>query len=271
MKNPWVTVTLWVLGPPAAGVLVILLGDLGSLGWPPAPSEWAGWLDTEDPAVVIAMVLRAGMVAGCAVMTLRVTTAVGCLALDPRRHRCRGSSGVSGSLTAALSRLARPAALAGLGAGLVSTAIAAHADAASRGPAQSHATSFATSPADTGTPPDADRDAGATEPEPASARMRRLRLELAPFAKPEGQRDRADEWVVERGDHLWSIAAETVAEHLGATPSERDIARYWLRLIEANGDRFVLPGDPDLIMPGQRLALPDPSLSDRVRRSDRGR
>ncbi len=32
--------------------------------------------------------------------------------------------------------------------------------------------------------------------------------------------------------------------------------RYWQRLIEANEERFVIPGEPDVIWPGQRLVLP---------------
>jgi nucleoid-associated protein YgaU len=34
------------------------------------------------------------------------------------------------------------------------------------------------------------------------------------------------------------------------------VADYWLRLVAANRDRLIRPGDPDLIQPGQTLLLP---------------
>jgi len=65
---------------------------------------------------------------------------------------------------------------------------------------------------------------------------------------------RADNvWVVKRGDHLWSIAAETVADQPGDT-IDGEIERYWRRLIEIN--QGVIGSDPDLITPGQTLVLP---------------
>lgn len=60
-------------------------------------------------------------------------------------------------------------------------------------------------------------------------------------------------WEVSRGDHLWSIAAETVSEHR-ANASDEEIATYWRRLIDTNRD--AVGSDPDLISPGQRIVLP---------------
>ena len=61
-------------------------------------------------------------------------------------------------------------------------------------------------------------------------------------------------WTVEPGDHLWSIAAETV-EDRGGDGSGSSITAYWLRLIERNRD--VVGDNPDLIHPGQVIILPD--------------
>lgn len=61
-------------------------------------------------------------------------------------------------------------------------------------------------------------------------------------------------WVVEAGDHLWAIAAETVADRTGHTDDE-SVGAYWQRLIEAN--RHVVGDDPDLIHPGQVIELPE--------------
>lgn len=61
-------------------------------------------------------------------------------------------------------------------------------------------------------------------------------------------------WIVEAGDHLWAIAAETVADRTGHTDDE-SVGAYWQRLIEAN--RHVVGDDPDLIHPGQIIELPE--------------
>jgi resuscitation-promoting factor RpfA len=62
-------------------------------------------------------------------------------------------------------------------------------------------------------------------------------------------RDRAV--VVVPGDTLWDIAAR----ELGGEPSNREIAERWPRWYASN--RAVIGADPDLILPGQRLSLPD--------------
>jgi hypothetical protein len=59
------------------------------------------------------------------------------------------------------------------------------------------------------------------------------------------------EWVVRPGECFWSVAEARLE---GADAA--DVARYWLRLIEANADRLRVPGDPGLIFPGQTLVLP---------------
>lgn len=63
-----------------------------------------------------------------------------------------------------------------------------------------------------------------------------------------------DSWTVQRGDHLWHIARETVADR-GGDGSEAEVAAYWRRLLAANRD--VVGADPDLIHPGQVVRLPD--------------
>ena len=64
----------------------------------------------------------------------------------------------------------------------------------------------------------------------------------------------AETWIVEAGDHLWAIAAETVADRTGHTDDE-SVGAYWQRLIEAN--LHIVGDDPDLIHPGQIIELPD--------------
>jgi LysM domain len=68
----------------------------------------------------------------------------------------------------------------------------------------------------------------------------------------------APAWTVEAGDSFWSIAAETAAPAGGAA-NDRRVACYWRRLVEANRGRLLDPGNPDLLVPGQELVLPDRS------------
>jgi nucleoid-associated protein YgaU len=69
-------------------------------------------------------------------------------------------------------------------------------------------------------------------------------------------------WIVEPGDSFWSIAAEIVSvppHGAGGQPSDRQVAGYWRRLIEANRSRLLDPANPDLLVPGQELILPHPT------------
>lgn len=70
---------------------------------------------------------------------------------------------------------------------------------------------------------------------------------VAPVAPPADE-----EVVVEPGDSFWSLAADAVGDH--ARPAAVD--DYWRRLIARNRARLVDPGNPDLLYPGQVLALP---------------
>ncbi len=87
---------------------------------------------------------------------------------------------------------------------------------------------------------------------------------LRPEQRPSGAGERATSgarepfgvWVVAPGDSFWSIATERVAEQLGRRPGCREVAPYWSRLIRDNLDRLPVPGDPDLLFPGDRLRLP---------------
>jgi nucleoid-associated protein YgaU len=69
----------------------------------------------------------------------------------------------------------------------------------------------------------------------------------------------ADFVIVRPGDNLWLIARRALA----ATPGTRadDVATYWRRLIAAN-IATLRSRDPNLIFPGERIALPDVGTSD---------
>jgi len=65
-------------------------------------------------------------------------------------------------------------------------------------------------------------------------------------------------YTVVAGDHFWAIAGRVLGRRLDRPPSASEVAAYWRRLIDANRDRLVHRGNPDLIYPGQVLVLPEP-------------
>jgi LysM repeat protein len=64
------------------------------------------------------------------------------------------------------------------------------------------------------------------------------------------------EVVVERGDNLWTISEDRIESELGREAGDPEVAPYWQTVVDANQDRYVQPGNPNLIYPGQVLVLP---------------
>lgn len=64
------------------------------------------------------------------------------------------------------------------------------------------------------------------------------------------------EVTVEPGDSFWSLAEEQLVASTGVDPTDAETVPYWLTMIEANQDRLVKPGNPNLILPGQQLCAP---------------
>ena len=64
-------------------------------------------------------------------------------------------------------------------------------------------------------------------------------------------------WTIERGDHLWAVAHETLADSWHRLPTDTEIVPYWHNLIELNRGRLVDPGNPDYVLAGQTFVLPD--------------
>lgn len=65
---------------------------------------------------------------------------------------------------------------------------------------------------------------------------------------------------VAKGDHLWKIARRHLQAVMGDELSSRQITSYWRSLIVLNHDR-LRSGDPNLIYPGEVIALPELQVS----------
>ncbi len=79
----------------------------------------------------------------------------------------------------------------------------------------------------------------------------------------QGGAHQATSYRVVRGDNLWTIARTHLAEVRGrraADLSDREIAAYWVTVVEANRGG-LRSGDPDLIYPGEVVELPPVSGS----------
>lgn len=62
---------------------------------------------------------------------------------------------------------------------------------------------------------------------------------------------------VQPGDHFWGIAEQALSDAWGRQPTDAELAPYWRRLIEHNRHRLADPTNPDLLFPGQVVALPE--------------
>lgn len=62
--------------------------------------------------------------------------------------------------------------------------------------------------------------------------------------------------IVEPGDNLWSLSQARLQADLARPVSDEDVAPYWLEVIDANSERYVETGNPNLIFPGQVIDLP---------------
>lgn len=67
--------------------------------------------------------------------------------------------------------------------------------------------------------------------------------------------DQSQNHTVVRGDNLWTIAADHIASTHTGGPDVSQITEYWLKVIAANRDT-LRSGDPNLIFPGELVALP---------------
>ena len=275
----WRPLLVWFACLGAAIAALQWLGA-GPLAVPPVtePTAWWAWATTNDP-LVVAMALVRVLGLGLAWYLTGVTS----ISVVARLLRAARLLRLADALAVGPVRvLAQQAVGVGLAAGVVAAAFPGEVAAPTGspdGPAAvvvAEAAEDATAPTPPvsrarvpvpvpapGPPPPRDVATTATQggSTPAS--------EAVPATPPADPVDpaRADagappaaagprERVVAPGDHFWGIAEEEVAAHLGRPGTEREVRHHWRRLVEANADRLVARGNPDLLLPGQHVVLP---------------
>lgn len=254
-----------------AGTVVGLhgLGRVPALALP-GPGDWPRWLATGAPADVVMAVLRV-VALGCA-WWLLASTVLYVVVLVARLPRAVAA--VRWTTLPAVRRVAERgvavtlAASMTVGPGGVALASAVDTEGASAAALRAEVVpGVALPPALDGgawasvpgvvLPPALDGGAwvGASDPPvpvvagPEAATV--SAVESADGASPATH-------AVMSGEHLWRVAADTVAAARGVSRAEvpaRAVHRYWTALITAN-DGVLRSGDPDLVFPGEELVLP---------------
>lgn len=247
----------------ALGLRALHTVGAGALGVPLTSAEdLSAWLDSTPPdvmavAFVRLLALAAGWYLGACTLAIAVTR--------PFR-RSRVASAATRVTPAVVRRLVFSGGGLGLATGFLVGAVPSVTPAALA--PRPVAASIADQTQDPG-PPMATMTRLPTD-DPPTAVMSRLPATHAPASRAPPTPATPDpaptaipsSWTVEAGDSFWSIAAETVVETAAPTgdaPSDRRVIGYWRRLVEANRGRLLDPGNPDLLVPGQEIALPDPN------------
>lgn len=226
---------VWLLGLGAAGV-ALRAAATGHLAPPPLGTDGlADWAARRHPAAISIALVR--LVAEVAVWYVAAVSALH--AASTALHLVGGHRLADAIAVPAVRRAVR----AGLGLGLAAASSVGGRDPAAvdvRADARSEA------PLALAVPADGRRGTATMRPqavEPAAAGVARM----APLPAS---------WTVDRGDSLWSIAEELLADAWQRPPSDAEVDPFWRALVERNRGRLVDPGDPDHIEPGQVLEVP---------------
>lgn len=227
----------------------------GTLAPPPLghPGSWAEWASGRTPVEATFAVL--GLVVVALAWYLLAATVLMAVA------RCRGAGRLASVAEVLTVALVRRTVQAVLGFGLVGSSVAG-ATSAMGPPPPGHAWLEPTVELVVATVPDEPTAVGDESPpvmrllpdesqDEAPSTPARRQLD-PPASAPQGL---PAERQVHPGEHLWSIAAQ-ILEEAGGPATDDEVATYWRRLVGANLDRLADPANPDLIFPGQLLAVP---------------
>ena len=246
-----VTAWLWVLGR-------------GALRTPPLlhPGHLAGWWTSQQPVVAVVALARVALLLVGSYFVLLLAM----LSLTQswrRRLRLPGARWLVcltvGAATAAAVSPSASATASGTGPASSPVPELRYLGPASTGrtPIQrpDRAPRLALAPAPADRRPPAQPTTTAARPRSA-LRIRRASpghaiSTVVPSTLPVAPQPRV--WIVQPGDDLWSIAEATLASATGSRPDVRTVAGYWQQVVAVNRSDLV---DPNLIFPGDRIALP---------------
>lgn len=246
---PTLTILVFVVGRPHTGEVPLT-----------HPSRFAGWWLASGPVVATFGLIRLMIVVGGLYWTsllvifliARCTRRFGLITAACQQRAWIGLGSiarlVAGTSIASASLVSGTAPPPAAGVADLATAMATDV-----GPASSTPPGPPTPPrlVPLSSAPDGPR---APDVPPLRAPLPEPALTESTSASP-GQRG-VEVWIVKPGDDLWSIAASVMESDLGRSPSNREVAPYWLRLIEANRSALPDPDNPSLIFAGEPITLP---------------
>ena len=254
----------WLVGI----VVAVVLLHLAAASFPPPPGwdaeQLLAWLDSTPPLLVAGSLLR--MLGLLAAAHLLVVTLAGAAArLVGLRRTARLADRLSPPV---LRRLLGRAAGAGLVAQLVLlTPTPAHAGGSAPAVMQALPDEVAEHTSTTTMrtlPHQPDQPTSTTtmrtlphQPDQPTSTTTMRTLPHQPD-QPTGTTTEQASWTVRPGDHLWRIADVVLALHHGERADDAAVQSYVERLVVENQDVLVVPDDPDLVLPGQALRLPEP-------------
>lgn len=246
----------WIAGLAAVGALMLVVGR-GTLAGPDlaTPSTWGDWAAARPAPDAAVAVLRLVVLALDAYLLGATVIAVGL-----RVARAERAITVADVLTVpAVLRVVQ----AGLGVGIVGASIAAAASGSTGVPSPPTHADVALVSADDEPPTIRELPEKATPKStttttavPTTTTTMPATASAPALVVPEPVIE-SSTWVVQPGDHFWSIAERTLARVWGRPPTEAEVAPYWRDVIERNRDRLADRDNADLIFPGQSFALPD--------------
>lgn len=234
----------WVGALAAVLAGAVALGTTPALAGPPlaGPGELESWVGGRSPVQAAFAILRV-VVMGLAAYLLLGTA----LAVAARLLRARRLLALVDASTISWTR--RVVELA-LGVGLLTAPLA---------PAPAGAASPSTITAGE-VRPEADRSdrAGPIDEPLAGAAAQHGPPTMRRLDPPEQLVGASSEVVLGAGDHLWSVAERTLAAAWGRPPVDAEVAPFWEQVVEVNRSRLADPENPDLVFPGQVVAVPVP-------------
>lgn len=258
-RNPWHAVAMaprfeerFGAGLTLAGLVALLAVAVAGLTWMgtgplavpsiTAPEQWSSWAAGRDPVTIAFSILRVVTLVVAWYLLGATLTSVAARLLHSTRF-------------IALADLLTVPAVRRLVQSAVGVGFAAAALTAGSAPTT---TATAAGPVATATLPATDQ----VEMQPVTdTRISMVPVPPEPVAEPPGVAVAGEpdgEWMVEPGDHFWSIAEAVLADAWGRSVSDEEITVYWQRLVDANRSRLVDPANPDFILPGQRFRTPPP-------------
>ena len=256
----WRRAALGVSWVAALTLTLVVLDRLGrgSLAAPPlSPDRWGDWSRSRDAATItFALVRGALVIATWYLLAVSLLTVVG---------RLSGRQGVDRMIelttTAPIRRLLGSALGVGLTASASALALLPSLRATNPAPVSAEARPISASPVETvvirasGDP--RPTPTVTVAPDPSADDAATATMTVVEGDPPPVRRDEAPStWTAAPGDHFWHMSVSALAIAWGRPPTDSEVERYWLQLIEVNRERLVDPDDADLIFPGQRFELP---------------